>query len=150
VFGIFSVAILFSLFALPFLRAQPMASKAELQESLGTVLLRAFKDPSYAMIFMGFFSCGYQLAFLTAHFPAFITERCGGKSGRDHRVATLSIAVKSLCCPRYVRVNSHLRYKPPPTVATDLPGKSDAIGFKDEHDVNSHAATMRLSTSAGC
>jgi predicted MFS family arabinose efflux permease len=48
-----------------------------LQESLGTVLLRAFKDPSYAMIFMGFFSCGYQLAFLTAHFPAFITERCG-------------------------------------------------------------------------
>jgi predicted MFS family arabinose efflux permease len=54
-----------------------VASKAELQESLGTVLLRAFKDPSYAMIFMGFFSCGYQLAFLTAHCPAFITERCG-------------------------------------------------------------------------
>ncbi len=77
VFGIFSVAILFSLFALPFLKDRPMASKAELQESLGTVLLRAFKDPSYAMIFMGFFSCGYQLAFLTAHFPAFITERCG-------------------------------------------------------------------------
>ena len=77
VFGIFSVAILFSLFALPFLRGAPVASKAELQESLGTVLLRAFKDPSYAMIFMGFFSCGYQLAFLTAHFPAFITERCG-------------------------------------------------------------------------
>ena len=77
VFGIFSVAILFSLFALPFLKDRPMAAKAELQESLGTVLLRAFKDPSYAMIFMGFFSCGYQLAFLTAHFPAFITERCG-------------------------------------------------------------------------
>ena len=28
------------------------------------------------MIFLGFFSCGYQLAFITAHFPAFITERC--------------------------------------------------------------------------
>jgi len=77
VFGIFAVAILFTLFALPFLKAQPMASKAELQESLGTVLLRAMKDPSYAMIFMGFFSCGYQLAFITAHFPAFVTERCG-------------------------------------------------------------------------
>ena len=29
------------------------------------------------MIFLGFFSCGYQLAFLTAHFPAFVTEKCG-------------------------------------------------------------------------
>ena len=29
------------------------------------------------MIFIGFFSCGYQLAFITAHFPAFVTEMCG-------------------------------------------------------------------------
>jgi hypothetical protein len=29
------------------------------------------------MIFLGFFSCGYQLAFVTAHFPAFVTELCG-------------------------------------------------------------------------
>ena len=76
VFVIFAAVILCTLFALPFLKAQPLASKAELQESLGTVLIRAFKDPSYAMIFMGFFSCGYQLAFITAHFPAFITEAC--------------------------------------------------------------------------
>ncbi|MCV6627687.1 MAG: MFS transporter, partial [Cellvibrionaceae bacterium] len=33
--------------------------------------------PSYTLIFLGFFSCGYQLAFITAHFPAFITEMCG-------------------------------------------------------------------------
>ena len=26
------------------------------------------------MIFVGFFSCGYQLAFITAHFPALVTE----------------------------------------------------------------------------
>ena len=54
-----------------------VATRAELEESLGTVLVRAFKDPSYLMIFMGFFSCGYQLAFITAHFPAFVTEKCG-------------------------------------------------------------------------
>ncbi len=77
VFAIFALTILCTLFALPFLRARPMASKAELQESLGSVLIRAFKDPSYSMIFLGFFSCGYQLAFITAHFPAFVTERCG-------------------------------------------------------------------------
>ena len=32
------------------------------------------RDPSYMMIFVGFFSCGYQLAFITAHFPALVTE----------------------------------------------------------------------------
>ena len=44
---------------------------------MGTILVRAFRDPSYTLIFLGFFSCGYQLAFITAHFPAFVTELCG-------------------------------------------------------------------------
>ncbi|WP_435257520.1 MFS transporter [Thioclava sp. FR2] len=77
VFLIFAVIILASLFALPFIRSPKVASKQELEESLGQVLVRAFKDPSYTMIFLGFFSCGYQLAFITAHFPAFVTELCG-------------------------------------------------------------------------
>lgn len=77
VFVIFSVVILTTLFALPFLRSPTVATKQELEETLGTVLIRAFKDPSYLMIFMGFFSCGYQLSFITAHFPAFVTEKCG-------------------------------------------------------------------------
>ena len=77
VFLIFAATILAALFALPFLRSPTVATKAELEESLGTVLIRAFKDPSYSMIFLGFFSCGYQLAFITAHFPAFVAEKCG-------------------------------------------------------------------------
>lgn len=77
VFVIFAGLILLTLFALPFLRSPKLATRAELEESLGTVLGRAIKDPSFGMIFLGFFSCGYQLAFITAHFPAFITERCG-------------------------------------------------------------------------
>ncbi len=76
VFVIFAAIILCSLFALPFIRSPTVATKQELQESLGTVLTRAFKDPSYIMIFLGFFSCGYQLAFITSHFPAFISEKC--------------------------------------------------------------------------
>lgn len=76
VFLIFAAVMLLSLFALPFMRA-PTVSREGLEESLGTVLKRAFKDPSFTMIFLGFFSCGYQLAFITAHFPAFITEICG-------------------------------------------------------------------------
>ncbi|GGO35027.1 MFS transporter [Gemmobacter aquaticus] len=77
VFMIFAGIILCSLLALPFLRSPQMASRAELEESLGEVLKKAFSDPSYIMIFLGFFSCGYQLAFITAHFPAFVTEMCG-------------------------------------------------------------------------
>lgn len=77
VFIVFSGVVLLTLFALPFIRSPRVATRAELEESLGTVLVRAFRDPSYAMIFLGFFSCGYQLAFITAHFPAFVTELCG-------------------------------------------------------------------------
>ncbi len=77
VFVIFAVIILLTLLALPFMRSPQMATRQELEESLGTVLVRAFKDPTYTLIFLGFFSCGYQLAFITAHFPAFVTELCG-------------------------------------------------------------------------
>ena len=77
VFVVFAAIILASLFALPFMRSPAPATRAELEESMGTVLIRAFRDPSYGLIFLGFFSCGYQLAFITAHFPAFVTEMCG-------------------------------------------------------------------------
>lgn len=78
VFLVFAALILASLLLLPFMRSPtPTATKAELQESMGQILGKAFRDPSYTMIFLGFFSCGYQLAFVTAHFPAFVTEMCG-------------------------------------------------------------------------
>jgi len=76
VFLIFAAAILASLSFLPLMKSPPV-SKAQLEESMGTILRRAFRDPSYTLIFLGFFSCGYQLAFVTAHFPAFVTEMCG-------------------------------------------------------------------------
>jgi MFS family permease len=77
VFVVFAAVILLTLFALPFIRSAKVASKQELEESMGRVLARAIRDPSYTLIFLGFFSCGYQLAFITAHFPAFVTELCG-------------------------------------------------------------------------
>ncbi len=77
VFMVFAAMILCTLFALPFFRAPQVASRAELEESMNVVLKRAFRDPSFTMICLGFFSCGYQLSFITAHFPAFIAESCG-------------------------------------------------------------------------
>lgn len=77
VFLVLAGAILASLLVLPMMRSPARATKAELAESMGTILLRAVRDPNYTLIFIGFFSCGYQLGFLTAHFPAFVTEMCG-------------------------------------------------------------------------
>ena len=77
VFIVFAAVILFTLLSLPMMKRPKAASRQELEESMGEILIKALKDPSYTMIFLGFFSCGYQLAFITAHFPAFVTELCG-------------------------------------------------------------------------
>lgn len=77
VFLIFAGVILAALLALPMMRAPAPAGRADLEETMGAVLGKAVRDPSFALIFLGFFSCGYQLAFITAHFPAFVTEMCG-------------------------------------------------------------------------
>ncbi|MGR3501821.1 MFS transporter [Pseudaestuariivita sp.] len=77
VFLVFTGMILGVILLLPMMRAPVRATKAEIEETLGQILVKAFKDPSYTLIFLGFFSCGYQLAFITAHFPALVTEMCG-------------------------------------------------------------------------
>ncbi|WP_299360747.1 MFS transporter [uncultured Paracoccus sp.] len=94
VFMVFAGLVLTTLLFLPMLRSREPASRAEIEESMGHVLRRAFTDPSYLMIFAGFFSCGYQLAFITAHFPAMITEMCG-PIAPDGGLAALGITTTS-------------------------------------------------------
>ncbi len=77
VFVIFAAMILSTLFALPLLRAPARATMAEVEDTMRQIIGKALRDPSFALIFIGFFSCGYQLGFITAHFPAFVTELCG-------------------------------------------------------------------------
>lgn len=77
VFLIFAVAILSVLLVLSLMRAPEPVNKARLEQSLGQILGQAFRDPSFTLIALGFFSCGYQLGFITAHFPALVTEMCG-------------------------------------------------------------------------
>lgn len=76
-FLIFAGCIVATLVTLPMMRAPEAASRAELEESMAVIVGRAVRDPSFTLIFLGFFSCGYQVAFITAHFPAFVTELCG-------------------------------------------------------------------------
>ena len=73
---IFAGAILAVMAVLPFLRGPAPAAAPAPGESLGAALSMALRDPSFTLIFLGFFSCGYQLGFITAHFPAFVTEVC--------------------------------------------------------------------------
>ena len=77
VFLIFAGIIISTIAFLPVLRAPSKDAKRDLEETLGQILKKAFYDPSFTLIFLGFFSCGFQLAFITAHFPAFVTEMCG-------------------------------------------------------------------------
>lgn len=76
VFIIFSVAILLTLLLLPFMRVSVGETQKNVNLNMRDMVGKALTDPSYSMIFLGFFSCGYQLGFLTAHFPAFVTEMC--------------------------------------------------------------------------
>ncbi|GGA30510.1 MFS transporter [Neptunicoccus cionae] len=94
VFVIFAAIIMMVLLLLPMLRAPEAAGTAELEETMSQILLKAFKDPSYTLIFLGFFSCGFQLAFITAHFPAFVTEMCG-PIGQDSLLAGMGITSTS-------------------------------------------------------
>ena len=77
VFVYFAIVIISAMLMLPLMDSPKATQKAAADHSMRQVLTQALRDPSYMMIFIGFFSCGYQLAFITAHFPAFVTEMCG-------------------------------------------------------------------------
>ena len=74
VFGVFAIISILTIVLVPLLKSEPKISKKEVESNLSDALKDAFKDPTYTMLFLGFFSCGFQLAFITAHFPAFIAE----------------------------------------------------------------------------
>ena len=80
VFIIFAFSIVLVMTVVPLLKETPASSKKEIEVSLTKVVGNAFKDPNFSMIFLGFFACGYQLAFVSAHFPAMVTEMCSAIS----------------------------------------------------------------------
>ncbi|MDQ0503416.1 MFS transporter [Xanthobacter agilis] len=55
--------------------AAPASGPAAPQQSVGAALSEAFRHPSYVMLVLGFFTCGFQLAFVTVHMPAFLVDR---------------------------------------------------------------------------
>ena len=45
------------------------------QQSLSQALSEAFAHRSYVLLVIGFFTCGFQLAFITIHMPAYLVDR---------------------------------------------------------------------------
>jgi MFS family permease len=73
---IFGVVVLL---ILPFslaLATRPGASAAAgAQQSLRQALSEALGHRSYMLLVLGFFTCGFQLAFITAHMPAYLADK---------------------------------------------------------------------------
>jgi MFS family permease len=44
-------------------------------QSFRTALTEAFGHRSYVLLVLGFFTCGFQLAFITVHLPAYLVDR---------------------------------------------------------------------------
>lgn len=45
------------------------------QQSFKTALAEAFGHRSYVLLVLGFFTCGFQFAFITIHLPAYLADR---------------------------------------------------------------------------
>ena len=73
---VLAIVVLATLICLLAIKPDTKTNSIEINENLSDVLFKAIKDPTFSMLFLGFFSCGFQLGFITAHFPAFITEAC--------------------------------------------------------------------------
>jgi MFS family permease len=59
--------------------ATPPADTADVpaadQQSFKTALAEAFGHRSFVLLVLGFFTCGFQLAFITVHLPAYLLDR---------------------------------------------------------------------------
>jgi len=62
-------------FALSTPSAAPASVPAADQQSFKTALAEAFGHRSYVLLMLGFFTCGFQLAFITVHLPAYLSDR---------------------------------------------------------------------------
>lgn len=63
-------------------------SQAQFKQTAGEALREALSHKSYLLLTTGFFVCGFQVAFITAHFPAYL-----GDIGIEPRYAVIAMAL---------------------------------------------------------
>ena len=76
------------LLAIPLHGSSHNAAASHAAQTIGNALSEAFAHRSYTLLVSGFFVCGFQVAFITAHFPAYI-----GDLGIDARYAVIALAL---------------------------------------------------------
>ncbi len=55
--------------------SQEMGAAQDAPQSLRQALSEAFAQRSYVLLVLGFFTCGFQLQFITVHMPAYLVDR---------------------------------------------------------------------------
>ncbi|MBS9477333.1 MFS transporter [Ancylobacter radicis] len=74
VFGVTMLLVMPFALALATPASGPRPGEARPQ-SIRAALGEAFRHPSYIFLVLGFFTCGFQLAFVTTHLPAYLADR---------------------------------------------------------------------------
>jgi MFS family permease len=69
-----------------------VAADSVSSQSLGHALREAFAHRSYILLVLGFFTCGFQLQFITVHLPSYLIDR-----GLSAQVGGWTIATIGLC-----------------------------------------------------
>ncbi|MEM7506876.1 MAG: MFS transporter [Pseudomonadota bacterium] len=80
---------------IPLLKAEIPASNASVHDDLNTpdLLRRAFGHSSYLLLTLGFFVCGFHVAFIAAHFPAFVAEVCATPEGPATELGAMTLSI---------------------------------------------------------
>ena len=68
------------------------AGDAKIDQGLGEAIIEAAKHRGYVLLTLGFFVCGFHVAFITVHFPAY-----AGDLGLAPEVGANAIAIIGLC-----------------------------------------------------
>lgn len=63
-------------------------------QSMGAAIREAFAHPGFWLLNLGFLTCGFQLAFIGAHMPAYLLDK--GLTGRHGMVALALIAAANI------------------------------------------------------
>ena len=91
IFAVMMLLILPLSVALATPRAEPSSAGGPASQSVMQALSEAFGHRSYVLLVLGFFTCGFQLAFVTVHLPAYLLDR-----GMSAQVGAWTIGVIGL------------------------------------------------------
>ena len=69
------------------------------QQTVAQALTEAFSNRSYVLLVLGFFTCGFQLFFITIHLPAYLMDRGLPADVAAWTIATIGLfnIVGSIC-----------------------------------------------------